>query len=133
MTYSEIMAMLTETGLPFAYDHFAEGESPEPPFLLFLFPGTNNFIADGITYAQITEVSVELYTDEKYPPLEKCLEDVFAAHNQPWDKSETWIEEEKLYEVLYEFSVLFEPEDEPEEDEDATDDSENPNSDTGGN
>jgi hypothetical protein len=28
MTMEELVAMLQETGLPFAYDHFAEGESP---------------------------------------------------------------------------------------------------------
>lgn len=38
MTYEEIHEMMQETGLPFAYHHFAEGESPQPPFLLFLSP-----------------------------------------------------------------------------------------------
>jgi hypothetical protein len=26
-----LVEILEELGLPFAYDHFAEGESPEPP------------------------------------------------------------------------------------------------------
>ena len=42
MTYSEIVGMLEETGLPAAYDHFSEGESPDPPFICFLFPGSDN-------------------------------------------------------------------------------------------
>ena len=44
MTYQEICKMIKETGFPFAYHHFAEGESPEPPFLIFLSSGENNFI-----------------------------------------------------------------------------------------
>jgi hypothetical protein len=40
MSYDEIVTMLEEAGLPVAYDHFAEGESPDPPFICFLFPGT---------------------------------------------------------------------------------------------
>ena len=36
MTYENVIEMLEEAGLPLAYDHFAEGESPEPPFLIFL-------------------------------------------------------------------------------------------------
>ena len=32
MTYEQIAEMMEETGLPFAYHHFAEGESPVPPF-----------------------------------------------------------------------------------------------------
>ena len=38
MSHEEVVAMVTEMGLPNAYDHFAEGESPDPPFLIFLPP-----------------------------------------------------------------------------------------------
>ena len=31
MSCEEVVAMVTEMGLPHAYDHFAEGESPDPP------------------------------------------------------------------------------------------------------
>ena len=43
MTHEEVMQMLAEMKIPFAYDHFAEGESPDPPFICFLFPGSENF------------------------------------------------------------------------------------------
>ena len=49
MTHAEVKAMVEEMGLPFAYHHYAEGESPEPPFLLFLSPGENTFSADNIS------------------------------------------------------------------------------------
>ena len=29
----KLIQMLTESGLPFAYNHFAKSKSPEPPFL----------------------------------------------------------------------------------------------------
>ena len=51
MTYEELVATLKEVGLPFAYDHFAEGESPDPPFFVFLIPGEETFGADNIVYA----------------------------------------------------------------------------------
>lgn len=119
VTYSEIKAMVKEIGLPSAYNHYAEGESPDPPYVLFLLPSTDDFMADGRNYSGITEVVIELYTDKKYPPLEKRVEDVLTAHEQPWDKSETWIQSEKLYEVRYEFDVLYEY-DESDEDDDTT-------------
>ncbi|MBR0379848.1 MAG: hypothetical protein IJH62_04720 [Mogibacterium sp.] len=112
MTYDEIAAMVEEIGLPSAYDHYAEGESPPPPFVLFLLPGTDNLMADGEVYEQVTEVSIELYTDLKMPPLEAKVERVLAAHDIPWDKTEVWIEDEKLYEVRYELEVLYELTDE---------------------
>ena len=65
MTIAQLAAMLQETGIPFAYDHFAEGESPEPPFICYLLPGSDNFAADGRVYFRINVVRIELYTDKK--------------------------------------------------------------------
>ena len=46
----DLVKLLAETGIPFAYDHFAEGESPEPPFICYLLSGSDNFSADGAVY-----------------------------------------------------------------------------------
>ena len=105
MTHNQLMELLEETGLPFAYDHFAEGESPDPPFICFLYPGDNNFSADGRAYFKINQVNVELYTDLKDPGLEAGVEAVFERHGIFYGKTETWIESEKLYEVLYQFET----------------------------
>ena len=99
----DLMQLMEEIGLPFAYDHFAEGESPVPPFITFLLPGSDNFAADGKVYWKITEVHIELYTDEKNPETETLVEAVLDAHEIFYDKTEVWIESEKLYEVLYSF------------------------------
>ena len=105
----ELMQMMTEIGIPFAYDHFAEGESPNPPFITFLLPGSDNFAADGKVYWKISEVHIELYTDQKDPDLEEQVEDVLDAHDVFYDKTEVWIESEKLYEVLYAFESEVKP------------------------
>lgn len=100
---ADLMDLLTETGLPFAYDHFVQGRSPRPPFITFLLPASNNFSADGAVYLKVDVVHVELYTDEKDPEAEKRVEDVLDAHGIFYEKTEVWIESEKLYEVLYSF------------------------------
>ncbi|WP_277407362.1 hypothetical protein [Lacrimispora xylanisolvens] len=105
MNHEQVVAMAEETGLPFAYDHFAEGQSPEPPFLVFLYPGANNFAADGITYFKVNRLHLELYTDEKSIELEEKVEAVLTRHGIFYGKSEVWIESENLYEVLYEMEV----------------------------
>ena len=105
MTHEEVMQMLAELDVPFAYDHFAEGESPDPPFICFLFPGSENFAADNVFYMEFSNLSIELYTDEKDPELEDRVEAVLNAHELFWNKSEVWIESEKLYEVLYQMTV----------------------------
>ena len=105
MTHNEIVEMLEETNLPIAYDHFAEGESPDPPFICFLFPGSDNFSADGTVYYKQNILHLELYTDRKDPELEETVEAIMDSHRLFYDKSEVWIENEKLYEVLYETEV----------------------------
>lgn len=105
MTYDDITNMLKKAGLPLAYDHFAEGESPEPPFLIFLFPGSDNMFADNGVYFKISQLNMELYTDKKDPELEEKLEDILTAHEIPWEKSEVWIDSEKMYEVLYQTEI----------------------------
>lgn len=100
-----VTKILEELRIPFAYDHFAEGESPETPFICYLSPGSDNFAADGKVYYKINEFHIELYTDYKDPKLEKRLEDILDGASIFYEKSETWIESEKLYEVLYTFEM----------------------------
>ena len=100
-----LVQMLEETGIPFAYDHFEEGESPAPPFICYLLPGSGNFAADGVVYYGIEEVHVELYTDRKDPEAEKKVTSVLDAHGIFYERTETWIGSEKLYEVMFIFEI----------------------------
>ena len=105
MTYEQIAEMMEEMGLPFAYHHFAEGESPAPPFLLFLSPRGNTFSADNLAYFSCKQLDIELYTDKKLPELEEQVEAVLAQHEIYYKKTELFIDSEELYEVLYEMEV----------------------------
>ena len=109
-----LIAILNSIGIPFAYDHFAEGESPEPPFACYLLPQSNHFAADGMVYFKASGVKIELYTDAKDPSVEKKLEDALDKRRIFYNKSETWIASEKLYEVLYQFDmeVVYDAEEE---------------------
>ncbi|MCM1226020.1 MAG: hypothetical protein NC320_01170 [Clostridium sp.] len=105
MSYEEINEMMQEMGLPFAYHHFSERESPEPPFLIFLSPGEHTFSADNLMYYSFKELDIELYTDEKSPETESEIEEILKRHHIFYNKTEVWIESEKLYEVLYKMEV----------------------------
>lgn len=100
-----LVAIMEEIGLPFAYHHFAEGESPDPPFICFLTSGSDNFAADGRDYFKIDQINIELYTDRKDPELEDSVEAVLDEHGIFYQKTEVWIDSEKLYEVLYQFEM----------------------------
>ena len=101
----KLVAMIREIGLTFAYHHFAEGDSPTPPFLIYLLPQSHHFGADGKVYYKIEEVRLEVYTDYKSVELEQKVETVLEKHGIFYAKSEVWIESEKLYEVVYTFEM----------------------------
>lgn len=101
----KLLQILRRTGIPFAYDHYAEGEAIPPPFMCYLLPGSDNFSADGRVYHKISEVHIELYTDKKDLQAEKQVEDALDSGGVFYDKTEVWISEEKLYEVLYIFEM----------------------------
>ena len=101
----KLLEIIAEIGIPSAYDHFAEGESPAPPFICYLIPGNDNFAADGKAYFKAEQVHLELYTDKKDPETEQLVEAVLDSHGIFYDRTEVWIESEKLYEVLYYFET----------------------------
>ena len=101
----KLLEIISEIDIPSAYDHFAEGESPDPPFICYLIPGNANFAADGKAYFKVDQVNIELYTDLKDPETENKVEAVLDSHGVFYDRTEVWIESERLYEVLYSFEM----------------------------
>ncbi len=101
----KILEILNEMCIPYTYDHFAEGESPNPPFICYLNPGTGNFSANGRVYKKINEIHIELYTDFKDLSVESKVESVLDKYGIFYDRTETWIESEKIYKVLYSFEM----------------------------
>ena len=101
----KIVSIINEINIPYAYDHFSEGESPDPPFICYLLPGSDNFSADGLVYHKMQTVHIELYTDRKDPVTEAAVETVLDNNRIFYNKSEVWIPSEKLYEVIYSFEM----------------------------
>jgi len=92
--------LLKSTGLPVAYHHFTS--PPSPPYIVYLFSYSSNFGADNKVHGKVNNYQVELYTTIKDPASEKLVEDLFDANDIFWDKTETYIDSEDLYQVLYE-------------------------------
>lgn len=99
----EIVKILKTIGLPYAYSHFAQGKSPTPPFMCYLVNRSENFSADGIVYHKKNHVDLELYTDKKSLTLETKIEKVLDDYKIFYNKTEIYIESERLYEVIYQF------------------------------
>ena len=60
---------------------------------------------DGKVYFKANEVHIEIYMDYKSPDIEEKIEAVLDEYGIFYNKSEVFIESEKLYEVLYIFEM----------------------------
>lgn len=107
MTFKEIASMIGEIGIPFAYYQFPNDTPQEPPFICFYYPNSDNFSADNLPYVPITNLIIELYTNEKDFELESTLETILINHGLNWSKSETYLDSEKMQMEVYEMEVII--------------------------
>ena len=105
MTYEQIATMIGQIGLPYTYYHFPEKEAPAPPFIVFWYPSRTDDPADNVNAGKILDLSIELYTDNKDFTHEAAVENALTAAGLFYEKSETYIDSERMYEVLYETEV----------------------------
>ena len=62
-------------------------------------------MADDVVYNKIDNLQIELYTLKKDLVAEKKLEDLLDLNEIAYETAETWIEEEKLFQKIYEISL----------------------------
>lgn len=104
MTQAELFDALKAIGYPVAYFEFKT--EPKAPYLVYLFTYSDDFIADNHNYVDISNFQIELYTDYKDLAAEKKVQDKLKELKLPYGKSETKIESEKLYQVIYDIQLL---------------------------
>lgn len=106
MTYKEIAAMVKEVGIPTAYDHFKD-TAQKLPFICFIYPNSNDFLADDSNYVDIDVLQIELYTEEKDFELEKKVKDILKAHNLVYSSEEGYLDDEQMYMHTYRVGVVI--------------------------
>jgi len=104
MTQAELFQALKAIGYPVAYSHF--DNPPAPPYITYLFAYSNDLIADNINYVSIEDFQVELYTAKKDLSAEQKVQNKFRELGLPYRKFEKYINEEKLYQIVYEIQIL---------------------------
>lgn len=104
MTLSELNTILNQTGLPVAYTYFPDDEQVKPPCITYEVAYSQNFGADNKVYSPFTNVDVFLYQKTK-GAAEAALEDVLDAAEIFWDKTETYLNDEKVYQTIYEVKI----------------------------
>ena len=103
MSLNEFKILLNTTGLPVAYYSFPENKAPQLPFICYFVSHTNNFYADNKVYKVINHVQVELYTKLKSIEFEEKVERAISSFH--WEKTETYLEDEKCFKITYDLEV----------------------------
>jgi len=103
MTQADLFTALKTIGLPVAYSFFATEQTP--PFIVYQFSSSDDLFADNKNTIAANNFQVELYTATKDLVREKLLEDKLKSLELPYQKLETWISEEKVYQILYEIQL----------------------------
>ncbi len=104
MTILDLNKLLNSSGVKFAYHHWKSKQ--KSPCGVFLVPSTANFKADGKVCIEISQARIELYTDKKDPVSEQKIKTVLDGAEIFYEQtSETFIEAEELYQVVYEIEI----------------------------
>ena len=111
MTRKELFEVLKSIGLPIAYYQFKEGDKDNPvpslPYMVYYYPSRSDESADGINFAKKYTLNIELYTKEKDFSAEDKVEEVLENNDIYYLKSESYLNDEQMYEVLYEGEVIL--------------------------
>ena len=75
------------------------------PYLVFFEESSDNFGADNRVYFQRKRIAVELMTKTKNPSAEAAVEAVLDANDIFWQKTETHLDDEDAFEVIYSLEV----------------------------
>lgn len=110
MTEKEVYQMLNGIGYPCAYRKFTVSPgnpAPQLPFICFYFPEDDDLIADNINYCRINRLFVELYTENKDFEAEAAVEAVLRENDMAFDRIETYIDTESMWQITYRTSVVI--------------------------
>ncbi|WP_449460449.1 hypothetical protein [Streptococcus suis] len=105
MSLKDFYRLIKGLGYPLAYHHFEEGRVLGPPYLLYWVSGSENKGADNMAYHKQEEVLLEVYTKIKNLDLEGQVEALLDTHRIYFDKVETYLTTEKLYQVTYHITL----------------------------
>ena len=103
MKRRDLVEKLKSTGIPVTYYQWAEdetGDGPALPYLVYYYPSVEAETADDRMWCKMTRLNVELYTEVKDFDMEQRVDEALGSFCI-FEKEESYLSEEHMYEVLY--------------------------------
>ena len=105
--YTIVSACATAVGGTSTYYQWPVGSAPEPPYVIYYYPNSDDVHADNTNYVAVRPVNIELYTDNKDFTAEAAIEGILKNNGLSWQKTETHLDDESMFMVLYEMEVII--------------------------
>jgi len=109
MTQAQLFELLKTVDFPVAYHHFIVDENnppPVPPYIIYLRTFDDNISSDEKVHGKFKNYQIELYTTKKDLTAEQNIELVLSEIDTDHETSETYIESEGLYQVVYQIKLV---------------------------
>lgn len=103
MTEGRLYELLKQSGLPIAYRCFSKPQTP--PYAVYYRTGSESIFADNRVYYSLPEYVLELYTKKRDREPAARLEEILNNNELPYEMTETYLSDEGLIMITYEFSV----------------------------
>lgn len=103
MTLEELKQRCENAGFKYAYGQFKK--ATEPPHLVAIATGTDNFMADNKVYSKDTPIQLDYTYLVKDLAIQNKIEDEILD-DIAWNKSdETYLADEEVWQVSYFFEI----------------------------
>lgn len=107
MKASEVEKLMKDIGIAYAYYTWPENGAPDLPYLCYYFPTGTTESADNTVWNGVLALNIELYTARRSTENEAKVEKALADYDLPFERSEIYLSDEHMYEVLYETEVII--------------------------
>ena len=103
MTLKELNQRCKDAGFKYAYGQFKK--PTEPPHLVAISTGSNNFMADNKVYLKDIPIQLDYTYLVKDLTMQNKIEDIILG-DIAWNKSdETYLSDEEVWQVSYFFEI----------------------------
>lgn len=100
---TELAEALKTLPFPIAYRMFKK--KTEPPFLVYYRNSSENVAADNSVYCPRENYIIEFYSRNKDMAAEKLIGDILTEKEIFFEIDETYIDDENIYETIFEFQI----------------------------
>lgn len=105
MNQTDLIALIKERiNMTIDRDHAKIGRTV--PFLIINVLQPDNVAADNRVYLEKDEITLTLYCFEIDPALEQPIKDLLSEIGVGWTRTETYLDDEKVWEVEFGFDLM---------------------------